>query len=129
MAHLVKAPEAVLERLRNEYSKVVAKHPGTDGKSKCEIMKEVLTLDTLHDMDYVTWVVMEGLRWQAPNVSTSWLFMTQDTKVGQVTFKKGDIFNVDMNAIHFDASQWQRPYEFIPERFDNTDPISLKPNG
>ena len=55
--------------------------------------------------------------------------MTQDTKIGGINFKKGDAFNIDFDAIHFDSRQWQKPYEFIPERFDHTNPISLKPNG
>lgn len=32
-------------------------------------------------------------------------------------------------AAQFDATQWQKPNEFIPERFDHSNPISLTPNG
>jgi len=34
-----------------------------------------------------------------------------------------------MYACHFNATQWQKPHEFIPERFDHSDPLSLTPDG
>ena len=46
-----------------------------------------------------------------------------------MNIRKGDVFEVNIASIHFDASQWQRPYEFIPERFDHSNPISLTPSG
>ena len=55
--------------------------------------------------------------------------MIRDTKIGDMWFKKGDIFEVNFTALHYDKVQWQRPHEFIPERFDCTNPLSLKPNG
>ena len=44
-------------------------------------------------------------------------------------FKQGEIFNVNFTAVGYDKVQWQRPHEFIPERFDSDNPISLKPDG
>ena len=44
-------------------------------------------------------------------------------------FKQGEIFNVNFTAVGYDKVQWQCPHEFIPERFDNDNPISLKPDG
>ena len=50
-----------------------------------KIMKEMLTLDALNDMDYLSWVMMEALRFRVPSTQTSWLTMSQDTKIGAVT--------------------------------------------
>lgn len=34
-----------------------------------------------------------------------------------------------MSNLHRNPEQWQRPTEFLPERFDNSDPLSLTPDG
>ena len=113
MSHLVRSPTS-LEKVREEYRALALKHPeaneiGNRCKNKHDVMKEVLTLDGLQDLDYLSWVMMEALRFQAPSTQTSWLTMTQDTKIGKITFKQGDIFNIDFRALHFDSVQWQKP--------------------
>ena len=105
ISHLVRVP-AAMNKLREEFRRVSAKHPAANAKGvkdKLEMLKDYLSLDTLHDLEYLSWVVMEGLRWQAPNVQTSWLFMDRDTKIGDINVRKGDAFNIDFDAIHFDA--------------------------
>ena len=72
---------------------------------------------------------METLRFQPPIPSNSMLHMTQDTKIGDINMMKHDVFVVDFVALHYDVSQWQKPLEFIPERFDHSNPISLTPDG
>ena len=36
---------------------------------------------------------------------------------------------INLYGLHYDAAQWQKPLEFIPERFDHSNPISLTPSG
>ena len=55
--------------------------------------------------------------------------MTEDKKIGKIDFRKGDQFFVNFYALHYDGTQWQKPLEFIPERFDHSNPISLTPDG
>ena len=43
--------------------------------------------------------------------------------------RKGDPFLIDFYALHKDQAQWQKPDDFIPERFDISNPISLTPDG
>ena len=43
--------------------------------------------------------------------------------------RKGDAFFINFHSCHHNATQWQNPHEFIPERFDHKNPISLTPNG
>ena len=31
--------------------------------------------------------------------------------------------------MHRNSTQWQRPYEFLPDRFDADHPLSLTPSG
>ena len=39
------------------------------------------------------------------------------------------MLQINFEAIHHDPAQWQRPTEFLPQRFDNEDPLSLTPDG
>jgi len=34
-----------------------------------------------------------------------------------------------MYACHFNEEQWQKPHEFLPERFDHSNQLSLTPSG
>ena len=55
--------------------------------------------------------------------------MLQDTNVGGINIRRGDAFRIDIHAIHSDPKQWKKPDEFLPERFDHSNPISLTPGG
>ena len=55
--------------------------------------------------------------------------LTKDAKVGDLNLKAEDDFMVSMRALHYNANEWQKPHQFIPERFDTSNPISLTPNG
>ena len=51
---------------------------------------------------YLRYVIMEGLRMSPPLGETTWLSMIRDTKIGNMLFKKGDIFEVNFTALHYD---------------------------
>ena len=53
----------------------------------------------------------------------------KDVKAGFYNFKAGDILSPYVHGLHFNSNEWQRPYEFLPERFDNANPLSLTPKG
>ena len=36
---------------------------------------------------------------------------------------------VNISGLHMNAKQWQRPKEFLPQRFDPNDPLYLTPDG
>ena len=48
------------------------------------------------------YVIMEGLRMSPPQGGTSWLSMIRDAKIGDMIIKKGDIFEVNFTALHYD---------------------------
>lgn len=50
-------------------------------------------------------------------------------EIGNYTFKKGEKFGVSMMGLHFNSNEWQRPYEFLPERFDPNSDLFLTPAG
>ena len=80
-------------------------------------------------MEYLSWVLMEALRIQSPATTTTYLHLTQDATIGGINIRKGDIFQINLYAAHFNANYWQKPFDFIPERFDSSNPISLTPSG
>ena len=81
------------------------------------------------DLDYLNQVMCETLRFQAPLLNTSFSELDRDTKVGDFVIKKGDTITVNLYGVHFNSKQWQRPYEFLPERFDPNSPLFLTPDG
>ena len=36
---------------------------------------------------------------------------------------------VNFHGLHYNAKHWQKPYEFLPERFDKNNPLSKAPDG
>ncbi len=43
--------------------------------------------------------------------------------------RAGDIFVVHIKGIHRNPNEWQRPSEFLPERWDSNNTLSLTPSG
>ena len=50
--------------------------------------------------------MQEALRIQAPGIASSPFELSQDTKIGELTIKKGDAFFIDFYALHYDKSYW-----------------------
>ena len=43
--------------------------------------------------------------------------------------KAGTDLFIDFYGLHFHGAHWQRPREFLPQRFDKDDPLYLAPDG
>ena len=54
---------------------------------------------------------------------------SKDVSVGKYTLKAGDALSIFIKGLHFNKNEWQRPYEYLPERFDDSNPLSLTPSG
>ena len=55
--------------------------------------------------------------------------LSEDAKIGKYSIKAGEIVQINIDGLHSNSSEWQRPREFIPERFDSQNPLSLAPDG
>ena len=55
--------------------------------------------------------------------------LSRDTKIGEFNIRAGDSLRVNIHGLHYNSSEWQRPTEFLPQRFDPDDPLFLTPNG
>ena len=92
-------------------------------------MDALITIEGAQSLEYLSMVLQETLRMHCIASDTSNLVFSRDTKVGSIDVRAGQSFRVDINALHLDEFQWQKPLEFIPERFDSSNPVSLTPNG
>ena len=71
----------------------------------------------------------EGLRVQPPSSASMLMQTTKDTKLGKYNFLEGDLIFINFQALGHNPAEWQRPTEFLPERFDHESPLSLTPTG
>lgn len=62
--------------------------------NKADFLSKVVTLDTVADLEYLHWSIMESLRMQVPVVSTSFFEFTRDTTIGDLNVRKGDEFMI-----------------------------------
>ena len=74
-------------------------------------------------------VICEALRVFPPVPCSSFYMVTQDTKLGNYNFRKGDSLVLNFSGLQMNSSEWQRPNEFLPRRFDTDNPLSLTPDG
>jgi len=54
----------------------------------------------------------------------------RDTQLGKkLRVKAKDYIMVNMMGLHINNNYWQRPFEFLPDRFDTSHPLSRTPTG
>lgn len=81
------------------------------------------------ELDYTKQAYYEVMRLDTPFSISSTNTVTQPCKIMGIDLVPGDAFFINMGAIHRDPIEWQRPDDFIPERFDMKSEMSLKPDG
>lgn len=132
VSYLEKCP-ASLARIRAEFDSVFEtaceEEPALKGLPRREMMRRFLSVDNLNDMDFLNRVICEALRWQAPVGGSSNFLAQADIQLGKYKLLKGDGAQVMIYGLHFNSTQWQRPHEFLPERFDPKSPLFLTPAG
>ena len=74
-------------------------------------------------------VINEGLRYQSPGGITPIVFEKDTNLAGKITMKKGDCVRLVHWALHKNPDEWQRPEEFLPDRWDPESPLYLTPKG
>ena len=92
-------------------------------------MHSLVTIDNCLELDYLSMVVNEGLRFQGPNNVSPFVFSQDVTLANKLTLKKGDRVRVLNWALHKHSGEWHRPHEFLPDRFDPQSPLYLTPAG
>lgn len=80
-------------------------------------------------MGYLNLVVLESLRVMSPVPHATVNTLSRDAQIGKYQVRAGDVLQINISGLHKNPAEWQRPKEFIPERFDSSSPLSLTPAG
>ena len=94
-----------------------------------EQLKDNLTFEKVQDLNYTAMVVNEALRLQPATGLSKFYECTKEVTLGKYKFSKGDMLGINFAALGHSPAQWQRPMEFLPERFDHSNPLSKTPYG
>ncbi len=57
------------------------------------------------------------------------MFLTQDATLGKFNVKANDEIIINYYGLHYNSAEWQRPYEFLPDRWDVQSDLYLTPGG
>lgn len=118
-------PES-MARARAEFNPLL----GKDGMSAVKsALTEKLSIDSCADLTFLGYVIQEALRRNPVAPVSSPLEYQKDTKLGNLHVKAGEPIFINIWGLHHNGNQWQRPFEFLPDRFDLAHPLSRTPSG
>lgn len=81
-------------------------------------LDENINYEKVRDLDYLTMVLKESLRIDPPLARSLHFYAKEDIKIAGVPLPKGSVMSMCFIARHYDPQIWQKPSEYIPERFD-----------
>lgn len=128
MYHLIACKES-MKKLKDELKTIVFSEedgPHTDAGS---MIKENVTLSSIKQMKFLDCVVREALRNHEAIFLAEEFRLKEDADIGDYKFKQGAKLIVNIGGMHKNPKEWQRPYEFLPQRFDEDDKLFLTPDG
>lgn len=135
IGHFATDAESLAE-VRQEFDQKIGRWPGlakrsggSEGETLGAYLDKVVTLTDCQELDYLNMVICEALRVSPPVPSSSMYMVTQDARLGKYDFRAGDSLVVNFSGLHMSASEWQRPCEFLPRRFDPSHELSRTPAG
>lgn len=117
-----------LDTFRNEL-KMQNKCISDFSKLPNEQWKSILAIENLNDLSYLHNVISETLRLQPSVDASSGIALTEETKLGDYTFRTDSILLVNIYQLHHNEKEWQQHDKFIPERFDPSSEFYLTPSG
>ena len=79
--------------------------------------------------DYLKCCFFEALRLEAPVPQSSPTTFFEDVVINGVHINAYDQVGIAIDYMHRDNHQWQKPDEFIPERFDPESKYFKRPDG
>ena len=96
---------------------------------KKELLRKTISLETVQDQEFLNMVMQETLRFESPAASNTAVVVDKETTIGKYTIKPGTEMIINFFGLHYNTDHWQRPTEFLPQRFDKDDPLNLAPDG
>jgi len=111
---LLRHPE-IIKKIQNEIDSVL-------GNSK------EITIDHIEKLTYLQCVVKESLRIRTPAGAVT-RETNEDVYLGKYFVPKGTRVVVCIHAMHHDPNYWNKPEEYIPERFMTVSDSTLRAEG
>ncbi|KAL9537251.1 hypothetical protein MBANPS3_011946 [Mucor bainieri] len=87
------------------------------------------TVEQTKEMPYLNMIIKETLRIMGPAAQGQARIATADTQLGDYFIPKGSIVTVDLISLQHDATIWEDPYTFNPERFNQENENITRRNG
>lgn len=92
----------LMKRAKDEIKRVLVdpfRNQNPEGEVK---LWELLNYNTIEELSFFSNCFSESLRIQPPVAISSMCYLTEDTKIGPYTIRKGDPFIADMHHLHRD---------------------------
>lgn len=84
---------------------------------------------TSQDLEFLSWMINETLRFNAPAPTTELYEVQRNCQLGQYQFRKGDMLGFYIQGVHRNPNEWQKPHVFNPYRFDPNNELFKTPDG
>ncbi|CDW81214.1 cytochrome p450 [Stylonychia lemnae] len=94
-----------------------------------KLMFHIKNSEFENQIEFARECFLESLRMYSPNPYIPGIYIQNQGQIGDINIKKGDVVMVDIDFIHYHESIWQRPFEYLPERFNYNSHLYLQPNG
>jgi len=112
--YLLRQPE-IIKKMQNEIDLVL-------GNSK------EITIDHIDKLTYLQCVIKESLRIRSPAGAVT-RDTNEDVYIGKYFVPKGTRVVVAIHAMHNDPNYWNKPEEYIPERWENLSDSTARADG
>ncbi|KAL1928190.1 hypothetical protein VTP01DRAFT_3106 [Rhizomucor pusillus] len=76
------------------------------------------TAEQLKEMKYIDMIIKENLRLLGPADFLNARYTLEDFNAGDLFIPKGTLVSIDLSAIQLNPDLWDKPNDFIPERFE-----------
>lgn len=110
--------------MRTEYEELVGAKASSGAFSRDD-----LTYEVIRDEQFLGCVFQEALRLNPVAPASTLQESSKDAKFGWLTVKAGQWLIFNITGLQHNGNQWQRPFEFLPDRFDQYHELSRTPDG
>ncbi|CAI2365373.1 unnamed protein product [Moneuplotes crassus] len=117
ISHNIVSALYFLKKFPDSYAKL-KKELNDHGIHKGADFNKVLTIDKLDELEYLSCVVKEALRFDPPFPQGYFYTAKEDITLCDVPIPKGTIMKHDYLSGSFNEKSYLRPMEFIPDRFN-----------
>ena len=96
---------------------------------RLDFLRKYVTRAEVTELPFLNCVMLEALRFETPVPFASHTVLSKTCKVGKLTIKPGTMMLMNIRGLHHNSNEWQRPKEFLPDRFDASNELWLTPAG